>query len=211
LLSETDVGRRGALQRSDSLYAQGDIANALYYIEDGLIKLTRTNPAGGRLILGLYGPDDLVGEECLFEGTGSAYLAEAEVLSPSIVYRVPAAAIKRVIGSHPELSAAFIGHLLEIHRRFAQKVELMCLHDVEERIVFYLEDLAKLVKPAEDDAGYPLPITQLELADLIGATRETTSTTLNQLEKRGFVKLSRRLLTVFPRQSADANAATVGA
>ena len=39
-------------------------------------------------------------------------------------------------------------------------------------------------------------MTQLELADLIGATRETTSTTLNQLERRGLLKLSRRLLTV---------------
>jgi CRP/FNR family transcriptional regulator len=78
----------------------------------------------------------------------------------------------------------------------AQKVELLCLHDVEYRILYYLADLATLVGPSKDDEGYQLPITQAELADLIGATRETTSTTLNQLERKGLVKLSRRLLTI---------------
>ena len=78
----------------------------------------------------------------------------------------------------------------------AQKVELLCLHDVEYRILHYLAELSAIVKPLNDGGGYQLPITQLELADLIGATRETTSTTLNQLERRGLVKLSRRLLTI---------------
>ena len=50
--------------------------------------------------------------------------------------------------------------------------------------------------PGDRFDGYHVPITQSELADLIGATRETTSTTLNQLEKRGLLKLSRRLLTI---------------
>ena len=75
-------------------------------------------------------------------------------------------------------------------------MELLCLHDVEYRILHYLAELSKLVKPLENGEGYPLPITQLELADLIGATREPTSTTLNQLERRWLLKLSRRLLTI---------------
>jgi CRP/FNR family cyclic AMP-dependent transcriptional regulator len=200
LLSETDVTRQSALRRSTSLFAQGEKADSVYYIEDGLIKLTRTNSAGGRLILSLYGPDDLVGEEALCGGDTS-YYGEAEVLTPSTVYKVPWIAINRVINRHPELSAAFLRHLLATKLTFAHKVELLCLYDVETRILYYLEHLAKLVKRGEEDDGYPLPITQLELADLVGATRETTSTTLNQLERRGFVKLSRRLLTVFPQQS----------
>jgi CRP-like cAMP-binding protein len=102
----------------------------------------------------------------------------------------------RTLASNPEVSTGFISLLVERNLALAQKVELLCLHDVEYRILFYLAELSKLVKPTEDGEGYQLPITQLELADLIGATRETTSTTLNQLERRGLVKLSRRLLTV---------------
>ena len=206
LLSEPDVSRLSALRRSTPLFAQGAKADAIFFIEDGLIKLTRTNASGGRLILSVYGPNDLVGEESLFGGDGR-YHGEAEALTPSIVYRVPWTAIKRVIAGHPELTAAFLKHLLDTKLCFANKVELLCLHDVEARILFYLDHLSQLVKPADDDAGYPLPLTQLELADLVGATRETTSTTLNQLEKRGLVRLSRRLLTVFPQRAGAARAA----
>jgi CRP/FNR family transcriptional regulator len=202
LLSEAGVSRLSSLKRSTPLYAQGDKAEAVYFIEDGLIKLTRTDSSGSRLILSVCGPNDLVGQESLYGGR-SFYHAEAEVLSQSTVYRVPWAAIKRVIAAHPQLGAAFLSHLVDANLCFAQKVELHCLHDVQTRIMYYLEELAKLVKPAKDDVGYPLPITQLELADLVGATRETVSTSLNQLEKAGFVRLSRRLLTVFPRQSAS--------
>ncbi len=77
---------------------------------------------------------------------------------------------------------------------------------MEYRILHYLGELSRLVKPLVDGEGHQIPITQLELADLIGATRETTSTTLNQLERRGLVKLSRRMLTV-PSPSALQGAA----
>jgi CRP/FNR family transcriptional regulator len=206
LLSEPDVSRFGDLRRSASLFSQGDKADAIFFIEDGLIKHTRTNAFGGRLILSVYGPNDLVGEESLIGGD-DGYLADAEALSPSIVYKIPRETFRRVNAEHPELGDAFLRHLLAIKQCFAYKVELMCLHDVEERILYYLENLSKLVKQDEEESGYPLPLTQLELADLVGATRETTSTTLNQLEKRGFVKLQRRLLTVFPRQPVLAKAA----
>jgi CRP-like cAMP-binding protein len=205
LLSHTNVSRITALRRTTSLFAQGDKADALYFIEEGLIKVTRTNASGGRLILWIYGPNDLVGEECLSSGEHD-YLGEAEVLSAATVHRIPCETIENAKSAHPELSVALVRCLLDSNERLAHKVELMCLNDVETRILYYLEQLAKLVDPTEEDSGHPLPITQLELADLIGATRETTSTTLNQLERRGLVKLSRRLLTVYLRRERGAAA-----
>jgi CRP-like cAMP-binding protein len=200
LLSQADVSRLSALRRS-TLFAQGQKADALYFVEDGLIKLTRTNSSGGRLILSLYGPNDLLGEESFSDGNGE-YYGEAESLNASTVFKVPWAAVKRVIATHPELSEAFLRHMLDSKLTFARKLELLCLQDVETRILYYLEELAKLVKPSEEDLGHPLPITQLEFADLVGATRETISTTLNHLERKGFVRLSRRLLTIFPQQTS---------
>ena len=145
--------------------------------------------------MSICGPGHLLGEEVLSED-GSTYHTEAEVLSPATLYRIPREPLKRLIASNPDLALAIISHLLEHKLVLAEKVELLCLHDVEYRILHYLAELSKLVKPLDSGEGYPLPITQLELADLIGATRETTSTTLNQLERRGLLKLSRRLLTI---------------
>jgi CRP/FNR family cyclic AMP-dependent transcriptional regulator len=195
LQPSSDVSRLTSLRRSTSLFSQGQIADSVYFIEDGLIKLTRDSGAGERIILTICGPSHFVGEETLSE-TSQNYYSEAEVLSPATLIRIPRESMRRVLASNPEFAGAFISYLLEHKMQLAHKVELLCLHDVEYRILHYLAELSALVKPLEDGGGYQLPITQLELADLIGATRETTSTTLNQLERRGLLKLSRRLLTI---------------
>jgi CRP/FNR family transcriptional regulator len=126
----------------------------------------------------------------------SVYQADAEVLTSVSLYRVPRDTLQRTLLENGELAGAIIDFLLNRRKMLAQKVELLCLHDVEYRILYYLADLASLVGPDATDESYHLPITQAELADLVGATRETTSTTLNQLERKGLVKLSRRLLTI---------------
>jgi len=159
------------------------------------VKLTRTNNVGGRIILTIRGSGHLVGEEALMLEP-SPYYVEAEVLTNATIYRLPREVVSRAIGTHPQFTAELISYLLTRRIALAEKVELLCLRDVEYRILHYLAELTQLVKPAEDGQGYQLPITQLELADLIGATRETTSTTLNQLERRGLLKLSRRMLTI---------------
>jgi len=189
------VSRLSSLRRSTSIFSQGQAADALYFVDDGLIKLTRTSLSGGRIILSICGPGHLAGEETLSEEPQS-YYCEAEVLTPATVFRVPRESLKRTINAYPGLAAALVSYLLEQKISLAHRVELLCLHDVEYRILYYLAELSTLVKPLDNPEGYQLPITQLELADLIGATRETTSTTLNLLERRGLLKLSRRLLTI---------------
>lgn len=195
LLSMPDVSRLTGLRRSTAIFSQDQAADSAYYVEDGLVKLTRTNGSGGRIILALCGSGHIIGEEVLAEGS-QAYYTEAEVLTQANLYRIPREALLRVFTVSPEACSAMLDYVLQRKLGLARKVELLCLHDVEYRILYYLAELSNLVKPSEDGEGYQVPITQLELADLIGATRETTSTTLNQLERRGLIKLSRRLLTI---------------
>ncbi len=191
-----EVSRLSSLRRSVSLFSQGQVADSLYLIEDGLVKLTRTNNSSAkRIILSICGPGYVIGEEVLGDEMPT-YYAEAEVLNSANVMRIPRDTLKRTLAVHPELCSAVMAAIIQQKHALAEKVELLCLHDVEYRILHYLAQLASLVNPVSDGEGYQLPITQLELADLIGATRETTSTTLNQLERRGLVRLSRRLLTI---------------
>jgi CRP/FNR family cyclic AMP-dependent transcriptional regulator len=195
LLPLPEVSRLTTLRRTTSLFSQGQAASSVFVIEEGLVKLTRSNGAGGRIILAIMGPGHVIGEESLEENS-PAYYAEAEVLTNATIIRTPLETLKRALSSSPELQTALVAAIVDQKRVFAEKIELLCLHDVEFRILHYLAELATLVKPTSEGEGHQLPITQLELADLIGATRETTSTTLNQLERRGLVKLSRRLLTI---------------
>jgi CRP/FNR family transcriptional regulator len=183
------------LRRSTTLFSQDQAADSLYYLEEGLAKMTRTNANGDRIILCIRGRGDLLGEEVL-TGDDARYESEVEILTPANVHRIPREALKTALAAHADWALSFISYVLDRKQALARKVELLCLHDVEYRVLHFLADLAALVKPLADGSGSQVPITQLELADLVGATRETTSTTLNQLERRGLVKLSRRMLTV---------------
>jgi CRP-like cAMP-binding protein len=195
LLSAPEVAQLPSLRRTAPLFTQGQAAESLYFIEDGLVKLSRIRSSGGHLILAIYGSGQFVGEEALSLEPRN-YAAEAEVLSSATLWRIPRGALKTIAATNPELTGALMTYLLEGKASLAYKVELLCVHDVEYRILHYLAELSKLVKPLDDGEAYQLPLTQLELADLIGATRETTSSTLNQLERRGLLKLSRRLMTI---------------
>ncbi|MFL6354846.1 MAG: Crp/Fnr family transcriptional regulator [Bryobacteraceae bacterium] len=195
LLPHAEVSRVASIRRSTSLFSQGQVADSLYFVDDGLIKLTRTNDGGNRIILSICGPGELVGEEVLAEDA-PVYQGDAEALTTASLYRIPRDTLIGMLRTNFDFAAALIDYLVHRKSALARKVELLCLHDVEFRILHYLVELSSLVRPVINGEGYELPITQAELADLIGATRETTSTTLNQLERKGLVKLSRRLLTV---------------
>ncbi len=207
-----DATRLTSLPRCTSLYAQSNVADAVFLIEDGLVKLTRTNDASGKIILAICGVGQLVGDEALSEEP-TPYYTEAVTINAANLLRIPHASILRAISSNSQLGSALVSYLLNRKLDLAQKVELLCLQDVEYRILHYLAHLSALLPVPSDGNGYQIPITQLELADLIGATRETTSTTLNQLERRGLLRLSRRLLTVPSpeslRHAAHARTATV--
>jgi CRP/FNR family transcriptional regulator len=194
-LTAPEISRLSHLRRSTGLFSQGQAADAVYFIEDGLVKLTRSSNAGGRIILTIRGGGDLAGEESLTQEP-SQYYTEAEILTTATIYRIPRGVVSRVVTSYPQFTTELVSYLINRRLALAEKVELLCLRDVEYRILHYLAELSNLVSPSQEGEGYQIPITQLELADLIGATRETTSTTLNQLERRGLLKLSRRMLTI---------------
>ncbi|MBV9304290.1 MAG: Crp/Fnr family transcriptional regulator [Acidobacteriaceae bacterium] len=195
LTTQPEVSHVGPIRRSSLLFSQDQAADSLYLIQEGLVKLVRRSDTGSRMILCISGPKELIGEEGLSE-TLSAYQADAEALTICSGYRIPRQTIANLVPSNTDFAASLINLLLQKKLALAQKVELLCFRDVEFRILHYLAELSELVQATANGEGHQLPITQAELADLIGATRETTSTTLNQLERKGLVKLSRRLLTV---------------
>jgi CRP/FNR family transcriptional regulator len=113
--------------------------------------------------------------------------------------------VKRLLGSLPELAAAILNYLLIQDQERISRIEMLTLYDVEHRILHVLAELAQLVKPNADGLSYPIPITQLELASLVGATRETTSSMLSILQTRNLVTLGRRMVTsVEPKMLIDA-------
>ena len=109
------------------------------------------------------------------------------------LYVIPREAFLNFCDERPGLWRAVSELLITRKRDLEKKIELLCLQDVEYRILYYLAELAN-VFGVKNGQEISVPLSQGELASLIGATRETTSTTLNTLARRGLIRLGRRQL-----------------
>ena len=95
-----DSIRSMSLQRCASLYAQSQTVESLFLIEEGLVKLTRTNERGEKIILAVSGPGQLVGEEALSEEWQQHY-TDAVALTAASVTRIPQHALKQTLAQNP--------------------------------------------------------------------------------------------------------------
>lgn len=176
------------------IYSEGSPADTLFFVESGLAKIYKRGEDNKEIILEIVSGSAIFGDEAL--GTQQTRASSAEVLQEGIIYVIPRPIFLRLCEQRAELWKEFSGLLLERNRQLEKKIELLCLRDVEYRILYYMAELAKTFGAKGSGSEYSIPLSQGELASLIGATRETTSTTLNALARRGVIRLGRRQLIV---------------
>jgi len=176
------------------IYSEGSPADTLFFVESGLVKVYKRGPDNKEIILEVVSGNELLGNEALSAQQTRA--SSAEVLQEGVIYVVPRSVFVRLSEQRPELWRDLSVLLLERNRQLQKKIELLCLRDVEYRILYYMAELAKTLGSKGNGPEYSIPLSQGELASLIGATRETTSTTLNALARKGVIRLGRRQLIV---------------
>ena len=195
LLPTESVRKLPTARRFASLLTSETAPESLLFLESGFVKIIRRGQDAKELILSLIGPGEIFAEHALLNRVARPFTAE--MLQEGVIYEIPRDSFLAFGRRHPEVWQMLWE--LAIHRQLEaeQKTSLLCLEDVEFRILYYLAKLApQFGAPANDQEEYSLPLSQSELASLVGATRETTSTTLNALSRQGLVRLGRRLVTV---------------
>jgi CRP-like cAMP-binding protein len=204
VLSMEGVTRFSPNRRFASLFSEGSPADNLYFIEFGLVKTFKRNVESKEIILEIVFPGELFGLQALKQ----RQLCEvsAEILLEGIIHVIPRDLFLRYCDARPEVWRLLTAELLGLKRELEKKIELLCLQDVEYRILYFVGQLAEAI--GSGSAGErSIPMSQGELASLVGATRETTSTTLNSLARRGIVSLGRRQLRVPSLETLRARAA----
>jgi CRP-like cAMP-binding protein len=191
LIPSESVSKFSPNRRFATLFSEGDAAENIYYLESGLVKLYKRNAEGKEIIIQIVAPGELFGEQALGEEHTRAMAAE--ILHEGVLYVVPRHTFIQFCNRFPEYWHAFSELLISRKRELEKKIELLCLQDVEYRILYYLAELAT-VFGVKNGQEFSVPLSQGELASLIGATRETTSTTLNALARKGLIRLGRRQL-----------------
>lgn len=189
------VRKHAPTRRAMCLYSADSPSETVFFVESGYVKLLSRGKDGKEVLVNIVPPGQIFGENAL-HASGPRQLF-AEVMQEGIVYEIPRDVFLSFGDSRPEVWRLLSELFLTRERELEQKVALLCLYDVESRILHYLGSLATVFGVnASDGQEYALPLSQSELASLIGATRETTSTTLNALARRGLIKLGRRLVVV---------------
>ncbi len=184
-------------QAGEIIYHMEDPADALYFIREGMVKISMYFPNGKEMILGLLGQYDIFGELLLLESERRPNQAEA-VLDTTLIV-MPESDFQRLLAQQPRIAMKFIQvmstNLWKAESRFAE----VGAFDAPGRLANLLLRLAKdFGVPGERGTVIDLTLTQQDLAKMIGATRETVSHCLARLLEYGAVRRRRAPITVNP-------------
>jgi len=172
-------------QKQQTLFAQGDAAHAVFYILNGLVKLTVVSPQGKEAVVAILESGDFIGEACIV-GQG-VYMTTATCLNPSTIVRISKSTMKRMLLNEPALSELVMSHLVTRNARIQEDLVDHLLNTAEKRLARMLLLLAHIEE--ESTTGRVIPkISQETLAEMIGTTRSRVSFFLNRFKRLGFIQ-----------------------
>src|ERR1700676_1348161 len=132
-LAKADGGRTIFKYRMDQIiFAQGDLADSVFYIHDGKVKVSITSEQGKEAIVAVLGPDEFCGEGCL---TGQPRrVATVTAITECKIMRLEKAAIIRVLRDEPAFTAMFVSHLLARNSRVEEDLIDQLFNSSEKRL-----------------------------------------------------------------------------
>ena len=184
-----------SLKRGEVLFNEGDDGSQLYVVTDGKIKLGRTSPDGRENLLAILGPGQMFGELSFFDpGPRSA---TATAVTDVTIQSLSHEALTPVLSSHAEVAMALLNQLAGRLRRTNEVVGDLVFSDVPGRVAKALLDLAsRFGRKADDGVHVNHDLTQEELAQLVGASRETVNKALADFASRGWLRLEPRSVVI---------------
>jgi CRP-like cAMP-binding protein len=189
---------RRDLRRGDVLFEEGDEPHDLYIVESGRIAIANKSIDGRESVVALMERGDPFGEMGLFDGLGRS--AEARALEPSVVWSVPYEPVQSVYEARPMLLwsvvALLAGRLRGTDAALADAVFL----DVTGRTA------KRLLELAGDAEEFVLPVTQEELAGMVGASRERVNKAIAAFVRLGWIEQSERRYRITNRDQLELRA-----
>lgn len=189
-ISATSLQRR--LQRGDVLFAEGDPPDSLYIVESGRIAIANRNFLGRESLVALMEEGDLFGEMGLFDDRGRS--AEARALEESLVTEVPYRTIRTLYEADPLLLWRVVNMLVGRLRNMDQALADSVFLDVTGRTAKRLLDMAG----GADQ--FLLPVTQEELAGMVGASRERVNKAIASFIRLGWLDQVGRSYRIINRE-----------
>jgi len=169
---------------------EGDLSDSLYVILSGKVKVYLGDESGKELILDIKGPGQYFGEMVLDAGPRSASVMTME---PSQFAVISGADFKNVLLEHPKIALHVITNLIRLARGLNENVKSLAMLDVYGRVARMLLELA-----VKQDGHMVIPekLTQKEMANRVGASREMINRILRDLTTGGYIKIEAGRITI---------------
>src|SRR5579864_1918073 len=171
-------------RKNGKVFAQGDAADSVFYIQKGKIKLTVVSQHGKEAVVAILGAGDFFGEGCL--AGQPQRMASATTLSDCSITRLEKAGVIHLLHDQPAFSELFLHHLLSRNIRIEEDLVDQLFNSSEKRLARVLLLLANFGKEGKPEPVIP-KISQETLAEIVGTTRSRVSFFMNRFRKLGFV------------------------
>jgi len=185
LLATVAQGRTSrSYQKGQPIFAQGDRADAVFFIHTGKVKVTVLSQQGKQAVIALLGPGDFFGEGCL--GGQPLRMATTTAMTESAIARVAKPTMVRLLHRDAAFSEVFTTYLLSRNIRMEEDLVDQLFNSSERRLARILLLLANFGKEGRPETVVP-KISQETLAEMVGTTRSRISHFMNKFRKLGFV------------------------
>jgi CRP/FNR family transcriptional regulator, cyclic AMP receptor protein len=184
-LSTINVGRKiAAFGKKQTIFAQGDSSDAVFYIQKGKVSLTVVSNSGKEATIGILNEGAFFGEGCL---TGQPLrMSSATAMTDCSVMRIEKKSMIEVLHREHEFSNMFVAYLLTRNIRYEEDLVDQLFNSSEKRLARMLLLLAHFGKEGKAETLIP-KISQETLAEMIGTTRSRVSFFMNRFRKLGFI------------------------
>jgi CRP-like cAMP-binding protein len=184
-LATVGEGRKSMLfPKKQTIFTQGDAANAVFYIQEGKVRLTVASKSGKAATIGILGVGSFFGEGAL---AGQALrMGSAEAMSDCSVLRIEKKSMMAVLHREQTLSDVFVTYLLARNIRYEADLVDHLFNSSEKRLARVLLLLARFGKEGVPETVVP-NISQETLAEMVGTTRARVNFFMNRFRKLGFI------------------------
>jgi CRP/FNR family cyclic AMP-dependent transcriptional regulator len=178
---------------------QGDPVSSLSLVASGVVRLSAVTPEGREVVVGLLGAGQVFGEAALLDdGAERDSLVEARAVGSATIVQIPAATLRNVIEGNPATAEELLRLVAARLHRTSVALEEALAQDVPVRVSRRLRQLALDHGDRRSGGGVRLrvPLTQGELARMVGASREAVNRSLGVLAARGLVRTEHRTFVI---------------
>lgn len=185
------LGRVRSYPKNTVIITEGDSSDSVFVILSGKVKAFVSDAEGHELILNTQAPGDYVGEMALDGKPRSASVVTLEPTTFSVVQREP---LRDAIRRNPDFALDMIAKVIERAREATDNVKNLALLDVYGRVARLLLNMA--VEAEDGRMRIPEKITQQEIAERVGASRDMVSRIFRDLTVGGYVTVENRIVTI---------------